>query len=214
MMALTSVTAAALMKGQPEVLRGRRSSSASSCSGSPSARSTGRWSSSRRSRTSSSPWRCRSSGPARPCWSCNTPGGGSADWLKGLVSRARSAATGSRAPSSRWSSIVGVIWIPLRRSTTGLALYARGQRPPGRVPERRLGRSDQGLRLCPDRPVLGVRRPGPDRDAPGSAPRSRVPTPSSGSRPSSSAASASPAAGAASRGRSSRSSSWPSSGRT
>ena len=55
----------------------------------------------------------------------NTPGGGSSEWLKGLV-------TGSIL--SEWIPralvtmvvIVGVIWIPLRRSTTGLALYAVG----------------------------------------------------------------------------------------
>ena len=55
----------------------------------------------------------------------NTPGGGSAQWLKDLV-------TGSIG--SEWTPralvtlivIVGVVWIPLRRSTLGLALYAIG----------------------------------------------------------------------------------------
>ena len=55
----------------------------------------------------------------------NTPAGGSAQWLKDLV-------TGSIG--SEWTPralvtlivIVGVVWIPLRRSTLGLALYAIG----------------------------------------------------------------------------------------
>jgi ribose transport system permease protein len=55
----------------------------------------------------------------------HTPGGGSAEWLKNL-------ATGSIG--NEWIPraavtmivIVGIIWIPLRRSTTGLALYAIG----------------------------------------------------------------------------------------
>jgi ribose transport system permease protein len=55
----------------------------------------------------------------------HTPGGASAGWLTGLV-------TGSLG--SDWSPralitllvIVGVIWIPLRRSNAGLALYAVG----------------------------------------------------------------------------------------
>ena len=55
----------------------------------------------------------------------NTPGGGSAQWLKDLV-------TGSIG--SEWTPralvtlivIVGIVWIPLRRSTLGLALYAIG----------------------------------------------------------------------------------------
>jgi ribose transport system permease protein len=55
----------------------------------------------------------------------HTPGGGSAGWLTGLV-------TGSLV--SDWIPralitllvIVGIIWIPLRRSNAGLALYAVG----------------------------------------------------------------------------------------
>lgn len=55
----------------------------------------------------------------------NTPAGGSAQWLKDLV-------TGSIG--SEWAPralvtlivIVGLVWIPLRRSTLGLALYAIG----------------------------------------------------------------------------------------
>ena len=55
----------------------------------------------------------------------HTPGGGSAEWLKALV-------TGS--VGSDWVPralvvlivVVAVVWIPLRRSTVGLALYAVG----------------------------------------------------------------------------------------
>ena len=55
----------------------------------------------------------------------STPGGGSADWLKQII-------TGSIG--SEWIPralvvfivLVGVIWIPLRRSSAGLALYAVG----------------------------------------------------------------------------------------
>jgi ribose transport system permease protein len=55
----------------------------------------------------------------------NTPGGGSAEWLK-------AAMTGSIG--SEWVPqalvvlvvVVAVVWIPLRRSRTGLALYAVG----------------------------------------------------------------------------------------
>jgi len=55
----------------------------------------------------------------------NTPGGGSADWLKTLF---------SGSIGSDWIPqalvvlvvVVAVVWIPLRRSRTGLALYAVG----------------------------------------------------------------------------------------
>jgi ribose transport system permease protein len=55
----------------------------------------------------------------------NTPGGGSAEWLKQLV-------TGS--VGSEWIPralvvlvvVVGLVWVPLRRSSAGLALYAVG----------------------------------------------------------------------------------------
>jgi ribose transport system permease protein len=55
----------------------------------------------------------------------NTPGGGSAEWLKAVM-------TGSIG--SEWVPqalvvlvvVVAVVWIPLRRSRTGLALYAVG----------------------------------------------------------------------------------------
>ena len=55
----------------------------------------------------------------------NTPGGGSADWLKQIV---------NGSIGSEWIPralvvlvvVVGVVWIPLRRSTAGLALYAVG----------------------------------------------------------------------------------------
>jgi ribose transport system permease protein len=55
----------------------------------------------------------------------NTPGGGSAEWLKALM-------TGSIG--SEWVPqalvvlvvVVAAVWIPLRRSRTGLALYAVG----------------------------------------------------------------------------------------
>jgi len=55
----------------------------------------------------------------------NTPGGGSAEWLKNLVN---GSIGGEWIPRALVTMIVvvGIIWIPLRRSTTGLALYAVG----------------------------------------------------------------------------------------
>lgn len=57
-----------------------------------------------------------------------TPGGGSADWLRGLV-------LGSFV--SEWIPkaavvllvVVGVVWVPLRRTRLGLSLYAIGSNP-------------------------------------------------------------------------------------
>lgn len=54
-----------------------------------------------------------------------TPGGGSADWLTDLVTGSIGSEWVPRALVTLLV-IVGVIWIPLRRSTAGLALYAIG----------------------------------------------------------------------------------------
>ena len=55
----------------------------------------------------------------------HTPGGGSADWLTGLVTGPLGLDWIPRALITLLV-IVGIIWIPLRRSNTGLALYAVG----------------------------------------------------------------------------------------
>ena len=55
----------------------------------------------------------------------HTPGGGSADWLTGLVTGPLGIDWFPRALITLLV-IVGIIWIPLRRSNTGLALYAVG----------------------------------------------------------------------------------------
>ena len=55
----------------------------------------------------------------------HTPGGGSADWLTGLVTGPLGIDWIPRALITLLV-IVGIIWIPLRRSNTGLALYAVG----------------------------------------------------------------------------------------
>ena len=94
MMALTSVVAASLMKGQSEGFGRRGRDRGARRSGSSSARSTARWSSSPGCRTSSSRWRCRSSGPAPRC-SCSTGRGRLGEWLKEII-KGRSATSGSR----------------------------------------------------------------------------------------------------------------------
>jgi ribose transport system permease protein len=55
----------------------------------------------------------------------HTPGGGSAEWLKSLVNGSIGSDALPRAVVTV-IVLVGVVWIPLRRSTTGLALYAIG----------------------------------------------------------------------------------------
>jgi ribose transport system permease protein len=55
----------------------------------------------------------------------NSPGGGSADWLTGMVKGPLGLDILPRALVVLLV-IVGVIWLPLRRSTAGLALYAIG----------------------------------------------------------------------------------------
>lgn len=55
----------------------------------------------------------------------NTPGGGSSQWLKDLANGSIGSEWIPRALIAM-VVLVGVIWIPLRRSTTGLALYAVG----------------------------------------------------------------------------------------
>ena len=55
----------------------------------------------------------------------HTPGGGSADWLTGLVTGPLGIDWFPRALITLLV-IVGIIWIPLRRSSSGLALYAVG----------------------------------------------------------------------------------------
>jgi len=55
----------------------------------------------------------------------HTPGGSSAEWLKNLVNGSIGNEWIPRAVVTM-IVVVGVIWIPLRRSTTGLALYAIG----------------------------------------------------------------------------------------
>ncbi len=55
----------------------------------------------------------------------HSPGGGSADWLRDLVTGSIGSEWIPRALATL-VVIVGIIWIPLRRSTAGLALYAVG----------------------------------------------------------------------------------------
>jgi ribose transport system permease protein len=55
----------------------------------------------------------------------HTPGGASAEWLKNMVNGSIGTEWIPRALVAT-IVVVGVIWIPLRRSTTGLALYAIG----------------------------------------------------------------------------------------
>ena len=55
----------------------------------------------------------------------DSPGGGAADWLKGLVNGSIGSDWVPRALVVLLV-VVGVVWIPLRRSTAGLSLYAIG----------------------------------------------------------------------------------------
>jgi ribose transport system permease protein len=58
----------------------------------------------------------------------NTPGGGSADWLSGLT---RGPFLTDWIPKAAvlLVALVGLIWVPLRRSRLGLSLYAVGSDP-------------------------------------------------------------------------------------
>jgi ribose transport system permease protein len=55
----------------------------------------------------------------------DSPGGGAADWFKGLISGSIGSEWVPRALVVL-AVVVGAIWIPLRRSTLGLSLYAIG----------------------------------------------------------------------------------------
>jgi ribose transport system permease protein len=58
----------------------------------------------------------------------NTPGGGSADWLRGLT---QGSVVSQWVPKAALVlfAVVAVIWIPIRRSRLGLSLYAIGSDP-------------------------------------------------------------------------------------
>ena len=125
-MALTSVVSAPLMKGQSEEFGDRsscvaRAAPRARCSAPSTAGSS--WSPG--CPTSSSPWPCRSCGPGCALLVLKTPGGGSAKWLKDLV-------TGSLG--NEWIPkaavvllvVVALVWIPLRGSRLGLSIYAIG----------------------------------------------------------------------------------------
>ena len=149
MMALTSVTAAVLMKGQARRSRSS-SSSASWCSGlAPGRDQRRRWSSSPASPTSSSPSRCRSSGPARRSSSCTRPAAARPTGSRSLVNgSARQRVGPARVPRARRHR---------RRDLDPAAplacwacrMYAHRQQPAGRVPERR--RRSAGPRSSPTR---------------------------------------------------------------
>jgi ABC-type xylose transport system permease subunit len=117
----------------------------------------------------------------------HTPGGASADWLTGIVSGSIGSEWIPRAFVTLLV-IVGVIWIPLRRSSAGLAMYGIGS---NRLAAFRsgvpVGRTKVFAYMLGG--VLGIRWPGPDRDDQ-HRPRSRGRTRYSAWRPSSSAASA------------------------
>ena len=124
MMALTSVTSAVLMKGQGDAVARRRRP----------------WRAADRDRSGRHQRRAdrRVAGPGHrrdagdvvrlgrlALLILDTPGGGAAQWLMALIS-GRSAANGCRGRWSSRSSWSAVVWIPLRRSTLGLSLYAIG----------------------------------------------------------------------------------------
>jgi ribose transport system permease protein len=123
-MALTSVIAASQMLGQSEGF-GVAVVIGVLALGLVLGRSTARSSSVTRCRTSSSRWRCRSSGRAAALLVLNRPGGGSAKWLKDII-------LGSLG--NEWIPkaavvliiVIAAIWIPLRRSKAGLRIYAVG----------------------------------------------------------------------------------------
>ena len=104
---------------------GRHRVAASSCSGSCSGRSTGRRRGDARAGHRRDAGDVVRLGGLPRCSCSNSPGGGAALWLKALVD-------GSAA--DRWVPkalvflvvAVGVVWIPLRRSTPGLSMYAIG----------------------------------------------------------------------------------------
>ena len=174
--------AGSIARYSPSASWSRSSSLASS-----SVRSTELSSSSRACRTSSSRSRCPSCGPARRFWSCNTPGGGSAEWLKGIddgFDRQRVGAAGARRPRGRRRRRLD----PAPPVADGACAVRRRQPPARRIQERRLDRPDEGLRLCADGTVLGVRWACPDRDHRASGRRSRGTTRCSALRRSSSVA--------------------------
>ena len=97
-----------------------------------------------------------------------TPGGGSAaKWLKDLV-------IGSLGNEWIPKAAIVLIVVVARHLDPAPTVAARPvpvrhrQRPAGGVPERRAGRPDEDPRLRPDRPVLGARRDWPSPPAPGS----------------------------------------------
>ncbi len=105
----------------------------------------------------------------------NTPGGGSAEWLKGLM---RGSIGSDWVPQALVVLVVVVaaVWIPLRRSRTGPRAVRGRKQPSFRIQERRRHRPDEGHRVCPDRTLRGVRRAGADRRRPASGHRSRETT--------------------------------------
>ena len=161
MMALTSVVAAVADEGPDRGVRRRRRRRR------PAARPRARRHQRRprrrspASRTSSSRWRCPSSGPAARCSCSRRPAAASAKWLKDLV-------IGSLG--NEWIPkaavvlivVVAVIWIPIRRSRLGLSLYAIGSNRLAAFRSGVSGRPDEDRRLHADRPVRRARRPEPD----------------------------------------------------
>ncbi len=93
-----------------------------------------------------------------------TPGGGVGEVAQGPGHRVPRSTSGSRRALVVLIVVVALIWIPLRRSRLGLSLYAIGSNrlaafrsgvPVGRTKRRR---------LHADGPVRGPRRPGADRE--------------------------------------------------
>ena len=76
----------------------------------------------------------------------DSPGGGAADWFKGLISGSIGSEWVPRALVVLVVA-VGVVWIPLRRSIARAVAVRDRQRSAGGVPERRLGRADEDHRV-------------------------------------------------------------------
>ena len=97
----------------------------------------------------------------------STPGGSAASWLKSL---------GSGTLSSEWVPkplvllivVVGIVWVPLRRSTPGHLPIRCRQRPARGAPQRRRHQPHEARLLRADRSLLGHGRAGPEPSAPAS----------------------------------------------
>ena len=84
----------------------------------------------------------------------DTPGGGAAEWLKGLDQRLDRQRVDLRVRLVVLLVIVAVVWIPLRRSSLGLSLYAIGSDRLAAFRSGVSGRADEDHRLRPDGLVL------------------------------------------------------------